>query len=284
MNRRSTGRASLAWLNWVRTPESTWSGWPRKNGLPAACRTFLDLHHQHPAVGQVRVGQHVHEVACEGVDHQTAVAIGRRFAPLVDAGAPIDDESDLPRSVSLVSLLGKQESDSPEAVVERWRENGSLIVRDGRQPQPVDNPVELRAIVGHAGLEPFVIDLRRDGPHALVGGTTGAGKSEFLQAWVLGLAHALSPDRVNYLFVDYKGGSAFAKCVELPHCVGLVTDLNPYLVRRVLTSLRAELKRREHLLNDKGKKDLIDLELSGDPDCPPSLLIVVDEFAALARC
>ena len=118
--------------------------------------------------------------------------------------APIDDESDLPRSVSLVSLLGKQESDSPEAVVERWRENGSLIVRDGRQPQPVDNPVELRAIVGHAGLEPFVIDLRRDGPHALVGGTTGAGKSEFLQAWVLGLAHALSPDRVNYLFVDYK--------------------------------------------------------------------------------
>jgi len=253
-----------------------------KNGLPAACRTFLDLHHQHPAVGQVRVGQHVHEVACEGVDHQTAVAIGRRFAPLVDAGAPIDDESDLPRSVSLVSLLGKQESDSPEAVVERWRENGSLIVRDGRQPQPVDNPVELRAIVGHAGLEPFVIDLRRDGPHALVGGTTGAGKSEFLQAWVLGLAHALSPDRVNYLFVDYKGGSAFAKCVELPHCVGLVTDLNPYLVRRVLTSLRAELKRREHLLNDKGKKDLIDLELSGDPDCPPSLLIVVDEFAALA--
>ena len=64
--------------------------------------------------------------------------------------------------------------------------------------------------------------------------------------------------------------------------MGLVTDLNPYLVRRVLTSLRAELKRREHLLNDKGKKDLIDLELSGDPDCPPSLLIVVDEFAALA--
>ena len=70
-----------------------------------------------------------------------------------DAGAPIDDESDLPRSVSLVSLLGTLESDSPEAVVERWRENGSLIVRDGRQPQPVDNPVELRAIVGHAGLE-----------------------------------------------------------------------------------------------------------------------------------
>lgn len=254
----------------------------RKNDLPAACRTFLELSGQNPSVGQVRIGREVGEVACEAVDQQTAVAIGRRFAPLVDAGAPIDDDTDLPRTVSLVSLLGKQESDSPETVVERWRENGSLIPRDGRDPQPAEHPVELRAIVGHAGLEPFVIDMRRDGPHALVGGTTGAGKSEFLQAWVLGLAHALSPDRVNFLFVDYKGGSAFAKCVELPHSVGLVTDLNPYLVRRVLTSLRAELKRREHLLNDKGKKDLIDLELSGDPECPPSLLIVVDEFAALA--
>lgn len=254
----------------------------QKSDLPAACRTFLDLSQQNPSVGQVRIGRQVSEVACETVDQQTAVAIGRRFAPLVDAGAPIDDDTDLPRSVSLVSLLGKQESDSAETVVERWRENGSLIPRDGREPQPAEHPVELRAIVGHSGLEPFVIDMRRDGPHALVGGTTGAGKSEFLQAWVLGLAHALSPDRVSFLFVDYKGGSAFAKCVELPHSVGLVTDLNPYLVRRVLTSLRAELKRREHLLNEKGKKDLIDLELSGDPECPPSLLIVVDEFAALA--
>lgn len=255
----------------------------RKDDLPAACRTFLDVKSgAEPAVGQVRSGQTVGEVACEAVDQATSEAIGRRFAPLIDAGAPVDDESDLPRAVSMVSLLGHADSDNPELVVERWRENRSLVPRDGRAPQPTDHPVELRTIVGHNGLEPFVIDMRRDGPHALVGGTTGAGKSEFLQAWVLGLAHALSPDRVSFLFVDYKGGTAFAKCVELPHCVGLVTDLNPYLVRRVLVSLRAELKRREHLLNDKGKKDLIDLELSGDPDCPPSLIIVVDEFAALA--
>ncbi len=254
-----------------------------KDDLPAACRTFLDIGQGiEPMVGQVRTGTTVTDVACESVNLPIAEAIGRRFAPLIDAGAPIDDESDLPRSVSMVTLLGAQESDSPEAVIERWRDNGSLVPRDGRAPQPVDQPVELRAIVGHTGIEPFVIDMRRDGPHALVGGTTGAGKSEFLQAWVLGLAHALSPDRVNFLFVDYKGGTAFAKCVELPHCVGLVTDLNTYLVRRVLVSLGAELKRREHILNDKNKKDLIDLELSGDPDCPPSLFIVVDEFAALA--
>ena len=97
----------------------------------------------------------------------------------------------------------------------------------------------------------WALDLRTQGPHALVGGTTGAGKSEFLQAWVLGMAAAHSPDRVTFLFVDYKGGSAFADCVGLPHCVGLVTDLSPHLVRRALTSLRAELRHREHLLNRK---------------------------------
>ena len=95
------------------------------------------------------------------------------------------------------------------------------------------------------------------------------------------MAAAHSPDRVTFLFVDYKGGAAFAKCVDLPHVVGLVTDLSPYLVRRALTSLRAELRYREHLLNRKGAKDLAELEKSGDPECPPSLIIVVDEFAAL---
>jgi S-DNA-T family DNA segregation ATPase FtsK/SpoIIIE len=64
--------------------------------------------------------------------------------------------------------------------------------------------------------------------------------------------------------------------------VGLVTDLSPHLVRRALTSLRAEIKRREELLNHKGAKDLVSLEQTGDPDTPPALVIIVDEFAALA--
>ena len=68
---------------------------------------------------------------------------------------------------------------------------------------------------------------------------------------------------------------------SLPHCVGMVTDLSAHLVRRALRSLRAEIHYRETLLQEKGVKDLIDFELTGDPACPPSLIIVVDEFAAL---
>lgn len=249
--------------------------------VPAPCRTFVEISEASAHVGMVRQETTIRSVVCESVDAATAASVARRLAPLVDAGTPVDDDSDLPRSVSVVSLFGHEASDDPAVIAARWHENQSISVRDGSTPVPREHDADLRAVVGHAGTEHFTLDLRTQGPHALVGGTTGAGKSEFLQAWVLGLAHAYSPDRVTFLFVDYKGGAAFARCTDLPHCVGLVTDLSPYLVRRALRSLRAELHYRERLLNAKGKKDLIELEKTGDPECPPSLIIVVDEFAAL---
>ena len=141
----------------------------------------------------------------------------------------------------------------------------------------------LRVPVGMQSGAPFVLDLRQDGPHALVAGTTGAGKSEFLQALIVGLATMHSPERVTFLLVDYKGGAAFKECVNLPHTVGMVTDLDRNEVRRALISLNAELHHRELLLQKADAKDLMEMERKGHPDTPPSLLIVVDEFAALAK-
>lgn len=251
-----------------------------RDQLPAACRAYVELQASGEAVvGMVRSERVYANVSTEAVDLPTAAAVARTMAPLVDASAPVTDESDLPRMVSVVSLLGASVDDEAQ-ILARWKDNGSFVDRDA-PARPRERAGDLRAVVGHAGIEPFTIDLRTHGPHALVGGTTGAGKSEFLQAWVLGMAHEHSPDRVTFLFVDYKGGAAFAKCVDLPHCVGIVTDLSTYLVRRALQSLRAEIHRREMLFNDKGVKDLIDFEKTGDPECPPALVIIVDEFAAL---
>jgi S-DNA-T family DNA segregation ATPase FtsK/SpoIIIE len=97
------------------------------------------------------------------------------------------------------------------------------------------------------------------------------------------MAVAHSPQRLTFLLVDYKGGSAFRDCVNLPHTVGLVTDLSPHLVRRALASLSAELRHREHVLAQHKAKDLAELERRGEAAAPPSLVIVVDEFAALVQ-
>ncbi|WP_130176081.1 FtsK/SpoIIIE domain-containing protein [Cryobacterium sp. SO1] len=259
-----------------------WIG-PTVAALPAVCRTYLHLGDEPgiATVGFVRLGETIDNVVTEQVDSAAALDFAKRMAPVIDAGALVADASDLPRTVSLVTLLGHDMVETSAAVIDRWQQNTSIHDRSGGTPKP-RRAGKLRAIIGSAGVDAMHLDLRTQGPHALVGGTTGAGKSEFLQAWVLGMAAEYSPDRVTFLFVDYKGGSAFADCVTLPHCVGLVTDLSPHLVRRALTSLRAELHHREHLLNRKKAKDLLELEKRGDPDSPPALVLVIDEFAALA--
>lgn len=252
--------------------------------VPAACRTFIEINaaSQHGMAGYVHTGFGVQPIECETLSDAEALAFARALSPLVDAGARVDDASDLPRSVSLLSLLGTEIASDHESVVGRWQETNSILSGPRASISIGRSKPNLRAVFGQAAADPLAVDLRTDGPHALVGGTTGSGKSEFLQAWVLGLAAAHSPQRVSFLFVDYKGGAAFSECVDLPHTVGLVTDLSPHLVRRALTSLRAELRYREHLFNRKKVKDIVEFERTGDPEVPPSLLIVVDEFAALA--
>ncbi|WP_144764015.1 FtsK/SpoIIIE domain-containing protein [Curtobacterium sp. 9128] len=255
---------------------------PTLQALPVVCRTYvaLDRSTGTATVGFVRSGQAVVLEALERVDGIEAATAARAVAPVQDSGARVLDETDLPHSVAFVDLYEGDVADDPDAVVSRWVKNDSLVADwvpgSGRESSGI------RAVVGQGPSEPLALDLRAHGPHALVGGTTGSGKSEFLQTWIMGIAAEYAPDRVTFLLVDYKGGAAFAECVALPHTVGLVTDLGPHLVRRALTSLRAELRYREHLLNERGAKDLVTLEQRGDAAAPPSLVIVIDEFAALA--
>jgi len=257
---------------------------PTVESLPAVCRSFIDvttgLTDAH--VGLVRNGENFEHVQVEGVSNAYMHMLARRLAPVVDASTVTHDSSDIPGSVMFLQLVDPAIAEDPNVVIERWRQNNTIVDRSSTPRPRLKKSGTLRAIIGQGASSAMALDLRTQGPHALVGGTTGAGKSEFLQAWVLAMAAAHSPDRVTFLFVDYKGGSAFADCVELPHCVGLVTDLSPHLVRRALTSLRAELHHREHLLNRKKAKDLLELEKRQDPECPPALVLVIDEFAALA--
>src|SRR5581483_784964 len=250
--------------------------------LPAACRTYLSVTpgSDQGAVGFVHTGQFVQPIITELLDAGEAAELAKRLAPLVDVGARLD-ESDLPQAVSLLSVAEQPLRPSADVIIERWLANRSIVAGPLAPPQLPKQAGTLRAVIGRSVLGAHVLDLRADGPHALVGGTTGSGKSELLQSWIIALAAAHSPQRLTFLLIDYKGGSAFKDLENLPHQVGLVTDLDPHEVHRSLVSLTAELRRRERLFAQHKVKDLIELEKKRISDAPPNLVIIVDEFAAL---
>jgi S-DNA-T family DNA segregation ATPase FtsK/SpoIIIE len=248
--------------------------------VPAAVRTFLAVCSEGFArIGQVGQPESIQPVVVDPVPLIEATDAARALAPLVDLGAwdANQQEAALPDASHYLDLVEHNMMHDASLVVGRWHETGSISA----EASVTTRPSTLRALLGVAAGGPLVVDLINQGPHALVGGTTGSGKSELLQTWVLALANDYSPDRLSFLLVDYKGGAAFADCVKLPHTVGLVTDLTPALVGRSLSSLNAEIKHREALLGAVGAKDLQTMEQAAPASAVPRLVVVVDEFAAL---
>ncbi|MFF4472948.1 FtsK/SpoIIIE domain-containing protein [Streptomyces sp. NPDC001599] len=195
--------------------------------------------------------------------------LARSLSALRDISGETEDSA-LPGASRLLDVL-QLEPPTADAIGARWRMGGQSTM----------------AVIGESYDGPFGIDMRKDGPHGLIAGTTGSGKSELLQTIVAALAVANTPENMTFVLVDYKGGSAFKDCVKLPHTVGMVTDLDAHLVERALESLGAELKRREHILAAADAKDIEDYQdlVRRDPSHAPvpRLLIVIDEFASMVR-
>ncbi|MCU1535737.1 MAG: domain containing protein [Humibacillus sp.] len=207
---------------------------------------------------------------------------GRALAPLRDA-TPDADAGTVPPTVGFRDLHRADGVDplDPVALRTSWSRTQSTGSAD---PVAVEGAA---ALVGVTAAGALRLDLTRDGPHALIGGTTGSGKSELLRSLVAGLAAAHRPDDLSFVLIDYKGGAAFRDCSRLPHTLGLVTDLDEHLTQRALTSLAAELRRREALLARVGARDLDDYRhrTAAHPDPRVRLgrlVIVVDEFKMLA--
>jgi S-DNA-T family DNA segregation ATPase FtsK/SpoIIIE len=126
------------------------------------------------------------------------------------------------------------------------------------------------------------------GPHGLVIGATGSGKSEFLRTLVLGLAMTHSPEQLNMVLVDFKGGATFAGMSAMPHVSAVITNLSQELtlVDRMQDALSGEMVRRQELLREAGNfasiRDYERARAAGEDLAPmPSLFIVVDEFSEM---
>ncbi|HWI32637.1 MAG TPA: FtsK/SpoIIIE domain-containing protein, partial [Microbacterium sp.] len=171
------------------------------------------------------------------------------------------------RSVARLLALRAADAAPPEA--------GPVALAGVLQLNPA-SASGLAAAIGMDGQAGVVLDLVADGPHAVVAGVTGSGKSELLISWVTSLCAAYSTREVAFLLADFKGGTAFDALAALPHVTGVITDLDVAGSRRAVESLRAELRWREAELARAGARDILDPRVQ-----MPRLVIVVDEFAAM---
>ena len=232
------------------------------HGLPVECRQVVTVDD-----GLLHLADRDTAPAPEPAGAVEPTGVGRAYldrllVALTRLRDPDDIAAGLPEAVGLADAGQLVASTDP-------------IRRAWRAPQ-------LTALLGVGPGGPLSWAAEQDGPHLLVAGTTGAGKSELLQTLIVSLSCVAPPQRCSFLLVDYKGGAAFAALAGLPHVTGVITDLDGELSGRALRSLRAELRRRERVLTAAGAVDLAGYRALDGPAAPASLFIVVDEFATLA--
>lgn len=216
---------------------------------PAGYRAVLDV--TEPSAARLRTPEGDRACSVEGISREQAEEIVRAQMLEQDKAAVI------PAAVGIAEVLATASSDGHE----RGASLGRLIAALGRDAEG-----------------PVAVDLVADGPHALVTGVTGAGKSELLVSWVSALAAAHSATEVAFVLADFKGGTAFEPLRILPHVAAVITDLDADGAERGVRSLRAELRRREGVLSEHGARSIAEAD-----GALGRLVIVVDEFAALVQ-
>ncbi|TKG72985.1 type VII secretion protein EccCa [Prauserella endophytica] len=208
-----------------------------------------------------------------------AHALTRALAPLRLSALAVSGEQPLAGTLELTALLGL--GDPYEFALSR-----AWAARSNRD--------RLRVAIGvQADGRPMELDLKESaqdgmGPHGLLVGATGSGKSELLRTLVLALAVTHDPEILNLVLVDFKGGATFARLDQLPHTSAVITNLADelHLVDRMLDAIQGELLRRQELLRKAGnyasQRDYEKARAAGAPLEPlPALLVIVDEFSEL---
>jgi S-DNA-T family DNA segregation ATPase FtsK/SpoIIIE len=231
------------------------------------------------------------ELSVVAVDGRTAIgqadalpvtgveALARQLAPLRLSGADAGGEPVLAADLGLADLLDVRDPGSLDAA-RRWR------------PRPARDRLRVRFAVTADGV-PLELDLKESaeggmGPHGLLIGATGSGKSELLRTLVLALAVTHAPSTLNFALVDFKGGATFAQMDALPHTSAVITNLQDALplVDRMADALNGELVRRQELLKAAGNfSSFREYERARAAGAPlpevPTLLVVCDEFSEL---
>jgi len=247
----------------------------RPEGLPGACGAVVTLSGNQGVLSRSGTAETL-AFTPDRADAAWADAFARALAPVrIKALA---GEADLPSSLPLTALLqAPRLEDYP--VLQHWQ------ARDSHLSLEVPLGVEKGGAVTYLNFQ----YAGGDGSHAMVGGTTGTGKTRFLQTMVALLAAHHHPHDVNFVLIDYKGGDLLKGLEDLPHVVGTLANLEKadtqaLLVERLFVCLEAELRRRRNLLGGRDINTYHRDLLQGREQVPlPHLFVVIDEFAEMIR-
>ena len=224
----------------------------------------------------------VHPLACEGLcQHADGLSLEAFCAALENlyrAGCEQEQgalsEGQVHQSAHLFSSLQQQnraDDMAVESVLQRW--SAQRYASD------------IRCYLGVSSGGSLNIGLSEHGPHWLLGGTTGAGKSQLLRSLVLSAALRYPPERLGLILVDFKGSAGLGPLAQLPHALSVLSNFDVSAVERALEFLRADIHRREVDLQALGVNSyrdyLASCQAAGTTPRYPELLIVVDEFRML---
>ena len=243
-----------------------------ENNLPENVKTVLNIEAKDEGSILMTEGNLANKKLKFDVDEINYETFARRLNPIIHNKGVT---TQIPENISFLDLYGVK---SPEEIhiKELWNRNATH--------KSLSVPLGVR---GKGDIVNLDLHEKAHGPHGLVAGTTGSGKSEILQSYILSLACNFHPYDVGFLLIDYKGGGMANLFKELPHLLGTITNLDGTESMRALASIKSELKRRQDVFNQNGVNSINKYSekfRAGQATEPmPHLFIISDEFAELKK-